>query len=83
MDPIHPIIPQPPTIPPVTPAPSSGRIDREGRRDADGGAGRKRRPRPDAALELRAQSEELAYEEYELDDFDEGADGGLHVDISA
>ncbi len=38
MDPIHPILPQPPNIPPVTEAPRVGRIDRDqrrGKRDED------------------------------------------------
>jgi hypothetical protein len=32
MDAIHPILPQPPNIPPVVPPPSIGRIDRDERR---------------------------------------------------
>ena len=33
MDPIHPILPVPVTIPPVLPSTKAGRIDRDGRRD--------------------------------------------------
>ncbi len=33
MDPIHPILPVPPNIPPVTEAPRVGKVDRDQRRD--------------------------------------------------
>ena len=37
MDPIHPIIPQAPNIPPVAPSPMAGKIDRERQRDEGAG----------------------------------------------
>jgi hypothetical protein len=87
MDPIHPIIPQQPTIGPVTPAPTAARIDREHRRDADAGGGRKRRARPDATVSLHGTADDPAdqasWEEYDVSDFDEDGEGGLHVDVSA
>ena len=81
MDPIHPIIPQSPNIPPVAPSPMAGKIDRERQRDE--GAGGKRRPRPGATVSIHgeAPADETAWEEYDVSD--EEADGGLHVDVSA
>jgi hypothetical protein len=85
MDPIHPIIPQPPNIPPVAPSPMSGKIDRERQRDegAGGRYGGKRRPRPGATVSIHgeAQTDETSWEDYDVSD--EEADGGLHVDVSA
>ena len=43
MDPIHPIVPQSPTLPPVTPSPRPDGVNRDGARS---GAERKRRRRP-------------------------------------
>jgi hypothetical protein len=87
MDPIHPIIPQPPNIPPVAPSAMAGKIDRERRRDegAGGDRGGKRRPRPDATVNIRGETEagQASWEDYDAGDFDEDADGGLHVDVSA
>jgi hypothetical protein len=83
MDPIHPIVPRPPAIAPVTPAPTAGRIDRKGRRNADSGGGRDRRRRPDATVSVGACDEPSSWEQYDVDDFDEEGEGGLHVDISA
>jgi hypothetical protein len=42
MDPIHPIVPQPPTLPPVTPASRAESVNRDG---AHHGAERERRRR--------------------------------------
>jgi hypothetical protein len=89
MDPIHPIIPQAPNIPPVAPSPMAGKIDRERQRDEGGAGGRyvgKRRPRPDATVSLHgdpdaADGDQTSWEEYDLSD--EEGDGGLHVDVSA
>jgi hypothetical protein len=87
MDPIHPIIPQPPTIPPVAPSPMAGKIDRERQRDENAGGyrGGKRRPRPGATVDLHRDDPgtEASWEDYDAGDFDEDADGGLHVDVSA
>jgi hypothetical protein len=80
MDPIHPIIPQQPTIAPVTPAPTAGRIDRERRGNAD--AGRKRRrqaPQDRARPELGAPEADW----FSQHDDDDDADTGVHVDITA
>jgi hypothetical protein len=81
MDPIHPIIPQPPNIPPVAPSPMSGKIDRERQRDEN--AGGKRRPRPGATVSIHgeAQADETSWEDYDVSD--EETDGGLHIDVSA
>jgi hypothetical protein len=87
MDPIHPIIPQSPNIPPVAPSPMAGKIDRERRRDenAGGDGGRKRRPGPGATVSIHSETpaEEASWEDYDAGEFDEDADGGLHVDVSA
>ena len=84
MDPIHPIIPQAPNIPPVAPSPMAGKIDRERQRDRNAGDG-KRRSRPDATVSIHgdAPADEASWEDYDAGDFDEDADGGLHVDVSA
>ena len=85
MDPIHPIIPQPPTIPPVAPSPMAGKIDRDRRRDENTGGrhGGNRRARPDATVSIHGDtpSDESSWEDYDLSD--EEGDGGLHVDVSA
>jgi hypothetical protein len=73
MDPIHPIIPVPPNIPPVTPAPLIGRIDREDRRrspDDEQRHGKKSSPDPTAA-------------DYAVDERDGDEDSGLHVNVTA
>jgi hypothetical protein len=72
MDPIHPIIPVSPNIPPITPTPLIGRIDREGRRpgpDED----RRRRRRPRQADPTFPASNHPDGED----------DSGLHVDVTA
>jgi hypothetical protein len=51
MDPIHPIVPQAPIIPPVMPATIVGRIDRDGRQRGDG-QGSKGRRRPSAPQDV-------------------------------
>ena len=83
MDPIHPIIPQSPNIPPVAPSPMAGKIDRERQRDEGGGG--KRRPRPDATVSIHGETpaDDASWEDFDADRFDEDADGGLHVDVSA
>ncbi len=69
MDPIHPIVPQPPNIPPVTPPPTAGRIDRDGRSRADAEAERQRRRR----------------QRLERDESDHGEEdgAGTHIDVTA
>ena len=71
MDPIHPIVPQPPALPPITPAPTAGRVDRDTRRPDPGPDGKRRR-RPAPAQGRRPTQ---AYER--------GDDGGLHIDLTA
>jgi len=87
MDPIHPIMPQAPNIPPVAPSPMAGKIDRERQRDEGAGrqGGDKRRARPDATVSIHGETptDEASWEDYDAGDFDEDADGGLHVDVSA
>jgi hypothetical protein len=85
MDPIHPIIPHAPNIPPVAPSPMAGKIDRERQRDEDAGGrgGAKRRPRPGATVSIHGETpaDDTAWEDYDVSD--EEADGGLHIDVSA
>jgi hypothetical protein len=50
MDPIHPIVPQPPRMPPIAPAPAAARVDRDGGRREPGSDGKRhRRPAPGSA----------------------------------
>ncbi|HSC04564.1 MAG TPA: hypothetical protein VLC49_14640, partial [Solirubrobacteraceae bacterium] len=70
-DPIHPIIPVAPNIPPITPAPLIGRIDRDGRRRGPDEDRRRRQPRPDDATSQTSGERD-----------DEG-EMGLHVDVTA
>lgn len=78
MDPLHPIIPVPPNIPPVTPAPTAGGVDRDGARNAQD-PDRRRRPRPSAEPAAHATIDGT---DYYLDDVEED-DGGLHISITA
>lgn len=69
MDPIHPILPQPLNVPPVMPAPSVGRINRDGRRDG--------KPGQEARAKAARQRGEASAES-------RGEDGSArHVDITA
>jgi hypothetical protein len=73
MDPIHPIVPQPPNIPPVTPAPTAGPIDRDSRR---------RREQEEQKQRRRSEfspEDELAPEEPGEDEQGPGA----HIDVTA
>lgn len=76
MDPLHPIIPQPPNIPPVTPAVSSRRVDRDGNRPA-GGQQRKDEPPPRQRRVVSAAQE--GWDDDERGDDDEHP----HVDVLA
>jgi len=71
MDPIHPIAPPPQPLPPVTPAPTAGRIDRDTPR-AEQGPERRRRRRP-------APERHSGHREDPAPD----ADGGVHIDVTA
>ncbi|HKO28050.1 MAG TPA: hypothetical protein VJU80_11375 [Solirubrobacteraceae bacterium] len=69
MDPIHQIVPVAPSIPPITPAPLIGGIDREERRrGTDEERRRRRQARPD---------------EPPADERDGDDNPGLHVDVTA
>ncbi len=72
MDPIHPIAPVPPNIPPVGPTPLIGRIDREGRRPGPEEKRRRRQPRsgPTSA-------------EHGIDEPGGDDDSGLHINVTA
>ena len=74
MDPLHPIVPIGPNIPPITPAPMVGRLDRDGSHTADGQDKRRRR-RPPADTAPGHDSLEYAA--------DDELDGGLHIDVTA
>jgi len=79
MDPIHPIVPLAPNIPSVTPAPMSGRVDRDGARgSADPDERRRRRPEADAAAHASVEGTD-----YYLDDLgDDDGDSGLHISVT-
>jgi hypothetical protein len=83
MDPIHPIIPQQPTITPVTPAPMGGRIDRDTPRNADLNRKRRRRPPTEIVGHDGVISDLVDYEEYDDTRHDDDGGEGLHVDVTA
>ena len=69
MDPIHQIVPVAPSIPPITPTPLIGGIDREGRRrGTDEEKRRRRQARPEDPASAQPDGED---------------DSGLHVDVTA
>jgi hypothetical protein len=69
MDPIHQIVPVTPSIPPITPAPLIGEIDRDQRRrGTDEERRRRRQARPDDPAAAERDSDE---------------NPGLHVDVTA
>ena len=72
MDPIHPILPVPPNIPPVTEAPRVGKLDRDQRREP-GDEAEKRQPNPRTSLRSASTDDEHA------------ADGEPrpHIDVTA
>jgi hypothetical protein len=76
MDPIHPIVTPPPVLPPITPAPMAGRIDREGPRGDGGEQGRRRRKPRSAGAEDR---QDYSFE----DDGDDDAGEGFHISVTA
>lgn len=77
MDPLHPIVAIPPNIPPVTPAPMVGRVDRDGSRAGDGQDKRRRRRPTDPGS--------ASYDEpdYPAEDPDDENDSGLHINVTA
>jgi hypothetical protein len=71
MDPIHPILPTPPNIPPVAPAPRLRGVDRDGGGEAGpGGRDRRRPPRE-------------ARDEPELERPESDGEGPPHIDVTA
>ena len=79
MDPIHPIAALAPNIPPVSPAPMAGRVDRDGARDNLYGD-RRRRRRPGSAHAAQASVDGI---ESFADDGEDDDDSGLHISVSA
>jgi len=69
MDPIHPILPQPPNIPPVLPSTGVGRVDRDGGRGAKGDQ--------EARAKAQQRRPQLSGDAAGEDE------GGPHVDITA
>jgi hypothetical protein len=80
MDPIHPIIPVPPNIPPVTPAPMIGRVDRDRPRSGAGEDKRRRRRAQDDRDPAARYDGGL---DYAADDPDDEDDTGLHINVTA
>jgi hypothetical protein len=91
MDPIHPILPTAPNIPPVTAAPLTGAVDRDARREkgaeADRRAAEDRRRRAEEERRRRAAEERRRRAEAQRseDDLDTEAEGhgGPHIDLTA
>lgn len=80
MDPIHPIAPVPPRIPPVAPAPMIGRVDRDAPHTT---AGEDRRRRRRAQPDPNSTETPDQYLDYAVDDPDGGEGPGLHIDVTA
>ncbi|HUA47867.1 MAG TPA: hypothetical protein VMA77_21700 [Solirubrobacteraceae bacterium] len=84
MDPIHPIVPVPPSIPSVTPAPMAGRVDRDGSRgnpDSDPHPRRRRSGRgPESAPAAYVSEDGREYYDEAPEDDD---DSGLHINVTA
>jgi hypothetical protein len=80
MDPLHPIVPIGPNIPPITPAPMAGRVDRDRSRAGTGQDKRRRRRAQEESRAPLAGSEGL---DYLVDDADGEDDSGLHINVTA
>lgn len=78
MDPIHPIVSPPPVLPPITPAPMAGRVDRDAAR-GQGGEQKRRRRNPQSDPGEPEGRQDYAYE----DDGDDGEDPGFHISVTA
>jgi hypothetical protein len=78
MDPIHPIVPQSPTLPPVTPSPRAEGVNRDGARS---GAERERRRRPPRGPAARTDIDGLVTGGD--DDSDEPDEPRRRIDITA
>jgi len=80
MDPLHPITPIPPNIPPITPAPMVGRVDRDAPR---AGAGSDQRRRRRAPADTQVGTPDYDEFDYAVEDADGEDDGGLHINVTA
>jgi hypothetical protein len=78
MDPIHPIVPQSPTLPPVTPSPRAEGVNRDGARP---GAERERRRR--AARDRAAKTDIDGLATGEDDESDDPGETRPRIDITA
>jgi hypothetical protein len=79
MDPLHPIVPVPPNIPPVTPAPTAGAVNRDGaRRNADQDRRRQNRSESDAAAHASVEGAD-----YYVDDPGDDDEPGPHINVTA
>jgi hypothetical protein len=78
MDPIHPIVPHSPTLPPVTPSPRAGGVNRDGARS---GAERERRRRP--ARDRAAETDIDGLVSGDDDGPDEPEEARPRIDITA
>jgi hypothetical protein len=80
MDPLHPIVPVAHNIPPVTPAPMAGPVDRDGGRNAPDPEERRRKREPAAHASVEGS-------DYYVDDVghDDGGDDDseLHINVTA
>jgi hypothetical protein len=73
MDPIHPIVPQPPIFPPVEPTQISGRVNRDEQRD----------PELERERQRRRRQAEQERRDREAGRDDEPGDGRPHIDVTA
>jgi hypothetical protein len=80
MDPLHPIVPIAPNIPPIMPAPLVGGVSRDSSR-AGGGQDRGRRRRGQDEHEAAVLLDDEL--DYAADFPDGGDDSGLHIDVTA
>ena len=80
MDPLHPIVPISPNIPPITPAPMVGRVDRDSSR---AGAGQDKRRRRRAAADNGPSAPGYDGLDHTVNDADGEDDSGLHINVTA
>jgi len=74
MDPIHPIVPVPPNIPPVTPTPLTGRIERDTPRQSLEDRRRRKRAQIHDTPDASPNPEQSP---------SDGDDSGLHINVTA
>jgi hypothetical protein len=77
MDPVHPILPSPPNIAAVTPAPTARGVDRDGRRR------QRAEDEREAEEERRRKAEEARAEQPRAEPDDDFATDGPHIDLTA